>query len=219
MPFLFIAAMIRMIDAVKSVDIIVAITQGGPGSASETINRYLYSGRPLFITTSATPSAIVVGFFALIVALAGALLRIAGKEPHWNDAGGVEAEPASANWQRDRRLGFAASLVIVSPACCFFSGCCAVAQISRSNNASYPPVFIPERSTWGNYAAVIDSKRFQPFVMQQPDRDGGRNRFALLVASARRLCVLARMRATNPRSDPDRAASPPGLSLVSFRCF
>src|SRR6266480_3356606 len=43
MPFLFIAAMIRMIDAVKSFDIIFAITQGGPGSASETINLYLYS--------------------------------------------------------------------------------------------------------------------------------------------------------------------------------
>ena len=42
-PFLFIAAMIRMIDAVKSFDIIFAITQGGPGSASETINLYLYS--------------------------------------------------------------------------------------------------------------------------------------------------------------------------------
>ena len=34
---------IRMIDAVKAFDIIFAITQGGPGSASETINVYLYS--------------------------------------------------------------------------------------------------------------------------------------------------------------------------------
>src|SRR5437667_757965 len=42
-PFLFIAGMIRMIDAVKSFDIIFAITQGGPSSASETINIYLYS--------------------------------------------------------------------------------------------------------------------------------------------------------------------------------
>src|SRR5215475_13895348 len=42
-PFLFIAAMIRTIDAVKSFDIIFAITQGGPGSASETINLYLRS--------------------------------------------------------------------------------------------------------------------------------------------------------------------------------
>jgi hypothetical protein len=30
-------------DAVKSFDIIFAITQGGPGTASETINIYLYS--------------------------------------------------------------------------------------------------------------------------------------------------------------------------------
>src|SRR4029078_4864050 len=43
LPFIFIAAMIRGIDAVKSFEIIFAITQGGPGSASETINVYLYS--------------------------------------------------------------------------------------------------------------------------------------------------------------------------------
>jgi multiple sugar transport system permease protein len=43
MPFLFIAAMVRTIDAVKSFDIIFAMTQGGPGTASETINLYLYS--------------------------------------------------------------------------------------------------------------------------------------------------------------------------------
>src|SRR5712664_4928648 len=33
MPFLFIASMIRMIDAVKSFDTIFVITQGGPGTA------------------------------------------------------------------------------------------------------------------------------------------------------------------------------------------
>ena len=42
-PFIMVAALIRTIDAVKSFDIIYAITQGGPGTASETINLYLYS--------------------------------------------------------------------------------------------------------------------------------------------------------------------------------
>src|SRR5947208_1394003 len=87
MPFLFIASMIRMIDAVKSFDIIFAITQGGPGSASETINLYLYSVAFVYYDVGYA-SAIVVVFFALIVALAAALLRLR-RRTHWNDAGGI----------------------------------------------------------------------------------------------------------------------------------
>ncbi|MFL5237515.1 MAG: ABC transporter permease subunit [Rhizomicrobium sp.] len=74
-PFLFIAAMIRMIDAVKSFDVIYAITQGGPGTASETINLYLYSVAFAYYDVGYA-SAIAVVFFALIVALAGALLHL-----------------------------------------------------------------------------------------------------------------------------------------------
>src|SRR5258706_9044661 len=87
MPFLIIASMIRMIDAVKSFDIIFAITQGGPGSASETINLYLYSVAFVYYDVGYA-SAIVVVFFALIVALAGALLRLQ-QTTHWNDSGGI----------------------------------------------------------------------------------------------------------------------------------
>jgi multiple sugar transport system permease protein len=87
MPFLVIASMIRMIDAVKSFDIIFAITQGGPGSASETINLYLYSVAFVYYDVGYA-SAIVVVFFALIVALAAALLHLR-QRTHWNDAGGV----------------------------------------------------------------------------------------------------------------------------------
>ena len=42
-PFIMVAAIIRSIDALKSFDIIYAMTQGGPGTASETINIYLYN--------------------------------------------------------------------------------------------------------------------------------------------------------------------------------
>jgi len=87
MPFLFIAAMIRTIDAVKSFDIIFAITQGGPGSASETINLYLYSVAFVYYDVGYA-SAIVVVFFALIMLLAGALLHLR-QRLHWNDAGGA----------------------------------------------------------------------------------------------------------------------------------
>src|SRR3981189_1622700 len=68
-PFLFIAGMIRMIDAVKSFDIIFAITQGGPGSASETINLYLYSVAFIYYDLG-YGSAIARGVFVLIVMLA-----------------------------------------------------------------------------------------------------------------------------------------------------
>ena len=73
LPFIFIAAMIRTIDAVKSFDVIFAITQGGPGSASETINLYLYSVAFVYYDLG-YGSAIAVVFFLLIVALAAVML-------------------------------------------------------------------------------------------------------------------------------------------------
>jgi len=84
-PFLFIAAMIRMIDAVKSFDIIFAITQGGPGSASETINLYLYSVAFTYYDIG-YGSAIAVVFFALIVTLAAVLLYLR-QRAQWTEIG------------------------------------------------------------------------------------------------------------------------------------
>jgi multiple sugar transport system permease protein len=84
-PFLFIAAMIRMIDAVKSFDIIFAITQGGPGSASETINLYLYSVAFIYYDIGYA-SAIAVIFFTLIVALAALLLYLR-QRMQWTEIG------------------------------------------------------------------------------------------------------------------------------------
>src|SRR5262249_33031852 len=43
LPFIIVAAIIRTIDAVKAFDTIFVITLGGPGTASETINLYLYT--------------------------------------------------------------------------------------------------------------------------------------------------------------------------------
>jgi multiple sugar transport system permease protein len=85
-PFLFIAAMIRTIDAVKSFDTIFAITQGGPGSASETINLYLYSVAFVYYDLG-YGSAIAVVFFALIVALAAMLLYLR-QRTLWTEIGG-----------------------------------------------------------------------------------------------------------------------------------
>ena len=85
-PFLFIAGMIRMINAVKSFDIIFAITQGGPGSASETINLYLYSVAFVYYDLG-YGSAIAVVFFILIIALASMLLYLR-RRTMWTEIGG-----------------------------------------------------------------------------------------------------------------------------------
>jgi multiple sugar transport system permease protein len=75
MPFLMVAIIIRAIDALKSFDIIFVMTQGGPGTASETINIYLYLQAFSFFNVGHA-SAVVVVFFVLIVALAVVLVAV-----------------------------------------------------------------------------------------------------------------------------------------------
>jgi multiple sugar transport system permease protein len=86
-PFLMVAAIIRTIDAIKSFDIIYAITQGGPGTASETINLYLYSVAFAYYDVG-YGSAIAVVFFVLIVVLSLLLLHVRQRTA-WNEMGGV----------------------------------------------------------------------------------------------------------------------------------
>jgi multiple sugar transport system permease protein len=73
LPFIIVAAIIRTIDAVKAFDTIFVITQGGPGTASETINLYLYTQAFVFYDVGYA-SAMVVVFFAVILALCFLLL-------------------------------------------------------------------------------------------------------------------------------------------------
>lgn len=75
MPFLMVAVIIRAIDALKSFDIIFVMTQGGPGTASETINIYLYLQAFAFFNMGHA-SAVVIVFFVLIVALALVLVAV-----------------------------------------------------------------------------------------------------------------------------------------------
>ena len=77
-PFLVVAAVIRTIDAVKAFDTIYVISQGGPGTASETINLYLYLQAFAFYNVG-NASAVVVVFFAIIMALALLLLHVRQK--------------------------------------------------------------------------------------------------------------------------------------------
>ncbi|MQB39538.1 sugar ABC transporter permease [Agrobacterium tumefaciens] len=82
-PFLMIAVIIRSIDAVKSFDIIYAMTQGGPGTASETINIYLYNTAFSYYDIG-YGSAMAVVFFIIIVALSFVLLTVR-QRAQWNE--------------------------------------------------------------------------------------------------------------------------------------
>jgi len=74
-PFLFVAGVIRTIDALKTFDTIYVITSGGPGTASETINLYLYLQAFAFYNIG-NASAVVVIFFTIVLALALVLLHL-----------------------------------------------------------------------------------------------------------------------------------------------
>jgi multiple sugar transport system permease protein len=83
-PFLMVSVVIRTIDALKSFDIIYVITQGGPGTASETINIYLYLQAFSFYDIG-YGSAVAVVFFTIVVALSLVLLWLR-QRTKWTEA-------------------------------------------------------------------------------------------------------------------------------------
>lgn len=75
LPFIMVAVVLRTIDALKAFDTIYAITQGGPGTASETVNIYLYLQAFNFFQIGRA-SAVVVVFFAVILACSFGMLYL-----------------------------------------------------------------------------------------------------------------------------------------------
>ncbi len=75
LPFIMVAVVLRTIDALKAFDTIFTITQGGPGTASETINIYLYLQAFSFFRIGHA-SAVVMVFFVIIVACSLTLLAV-----------------------------------------------------------------------------------------------------------------------------------------------
>src|ERR1700684_1340093 len=74
-----------------------------------------------------------------------------------------------------------AILAIVSPAVLFFLWMLSLSVKFEIDNASYPPVFIPEHFNWGNYAAVLSSKRFSTYFVNSLIVTGAATAIALLV--------------------------------------
>lgn len=81
-PCIMIALVLRTIDALKVFDIIFVISEGGPGTASETLNIFLYLQAFQFYKIGYA-SAVVVIFFAIVVALS-LLLLYARQMSKWN---------------------------------------------------------------------------------------------------------------------------------------
>ena len=67
-PHIVVALVIRTIDALKAFDLIFVISNGGPGTASETVNLLLYQEAFAYYDMGYA-SAIVVVFFVLILAI------------------------------------------------------------------------------------------------------------------------------------------------------
>ena len=74
-PFVVVAAVIRTIDALKSFDVIYVITLGGPGTASETINIFLYQTAFAYYHIGYA-GAVTLVFFVIIVAISLVLLGV-----------------------------------------------------------------------------------------------------------------------------------------------
>ena len=82
LPFIMVAAVVRLIDALKTFDTIYVITQGGPGTASETINLYLYLQAFSFYQIGKA-RAVVVVFFVLVVALSWLLFWLRERSKYY----------------------------------------------------------------------------------------------------------------------------------------
>lgn len=78
LPYIMVAIVIRTIDALKVFDTIFVITQGGPGTASETLNIFLYLQAFQFYNLGYS-SAVVVIFFIIVIALSLLLLYMRQK--------------------------------------------------------------------------------------------------------------------------------------------
>jgi multiple sugar transport system permease protein len=78
-PYLFVAGILRAIDAIKSLDLIFVMTSGGPGTASETINMYLYLNAFSFYNVGYA-SAISVLFLGIVFVLALGLVWLKSRQ-------------------------------------------------------------------------------------------------------------------------------------------
>lgn len=81
-PVIIVAALFRLIDAIKTFDIIMIITAGGPGHASETLNLYAFFQNIAFLHFG-YGSALLVWLSALVFGVAIGLNALRRKGVEW----------------------------------------------------------------------------------------------------------------------------------------
>ncbi len=74
-PTIVTAALFRLIDSLKTFDIIFVMTQGGPGNASDTINLYLFNTAFAYFHMGMASSMVVI-FFGIVLGVAILAVRI-----------------------------------------------------------------------------------------------------------------------------------------------
>jgi multiple sugar transport system permease protein len=81
LPYLFLAALLRSVDAFKIFDKVYALTGGGPGLATETLSLYVYRlGFRFFDVGAASAAAIIMVMISGVLAMVYAI-RLIGRKP------------------------------------------------------------------------------------------------------------------------------------------
>ncbi len=80
-PHIVVALVIRAIDALKAFDLIFVISNGGPGTSSETINIFLYLQAFAFYDMGYAAAVVVV--FFIIILLISLILFSARQQARW----------------------------------------------------------------------------------------------------------------------------------------
>jgi multiple sugar transport system permease protein len=73
-PVIIVAVVFRLIEALKTFDIILVITQGGPGFSTETLNLYVYSTSFQYMRLGYAAAMLIV-YFLVVLGSAMFLLR------------------------------------------------------------------------------------------------------------------------------------------------
>lgn len=104
-------------------------------------------------------------------------------------------------------------LLVVSPALLFFLWMLSLSLKYEIDNGAYPPIFIPTRIAWQNYAEVFSSNNFLLYLWNSVVVTGGATLLALLVGVPAGYGI-ARMRATTSAVVIMVARMTPGLSFL-----
>lgn len=80
LPTIVVGTLLRLIDALKTFDIIYTMTGGGPGFASETLNVYSYQQAFQYFSFGYASSVLVV-FFSIVLAISLAFTYLRREEP------------------------------------------------------------------------------------------------------------------------------------------